>query len=623
MFKAFGGFLLLLTWLPAFGQTSTVNKDGETLYSPAHRFDRVRSIQTESQSSMLNGNDATCTTVAPGIGYVCDGLTATFAKAANNVFFNQAARYIHPLFTGPSWNFGNPNGVTGSAGWRSAHGFWEEMTVASRGPAQALSLSFEKHSTGDSAAIYAYHHCDGGVYAGSDEGCGLISMQGGEPATYFHGRIARGGMGAVLPRLTYTSGSAWTTDGTFLLDISRGTLSGVLGQSTALPRPYPSYLAYLPVTSGSALPLSTAACLVVVPAGATMAVPNPATTPDKPVTLQISCALQPVKGTRHAFATGDHVCIAGSNFPEQSTVTASSAPVDGVQSFSVLVTKPNGAATIFRGPLCGQYLSFDRNLEVSGMRSAYYAFGSLTGTDLIYGNNILGQLGLRAIPDATGGDPAYADRRFHLYPGAEVVINNSAAYDPTLEPNVVDWTPGDLVENPHAHTIGGHVTEYSWAQYSPTNSYFGSFGLKYNFTGAGISADYQVAQWAHDNPDRLYRAKGGPLSAPHLFRFFGAYGDGLVFDQAPQPGFRSTGAILEVDHTTDGGPFVLMDLPGVDPGARHEVPHGGQVKWDAQHGAMIMPGMQIPALKAKTGTRFLCIDQDGYVVSQTVACSGT
>jgi hypothetical protein len=173
------------------------------------------------------------------------------------------------------------------------------------------------------------------------------------------------------------------------------------------------------------------------------------------------------------------------------------------------------------------------------MRSSYYAFGSLTGTDLIYGVNVAGGLTNNTLP-MVGNEAAVADggasSGFHLYPGAEVVNNTDQHFACTLEQNGVAWANGDLVENPHYPIWGGQTLWITRTQQTPNASSTGMGGFHLDLNGTGIGGGVTAIQVRSNNPSTMYAADSGPLAAPAGIELLGFYSDGLFMSNAPQSG---------------------------------------------------------------------------------------
>lgn len=436
---------------------------------------------------------------------------------------------------GGGFNLGN------AGGWSTSFGEFLTQFYARRGITQTRSGVQTKHAIGDSAGLYTYVRSDGGIAAASDEGVTGITAQTLEPSTWFHGTVSSTtGTGDTAPVLAFTSGSNWTTDGGYLLNITKGTLSGTLtGASAALSLTINSgvvstFLNFLTV-SGVSLPVSTAIGI------ATAAVTNPNTTRDVPVAVSITVNLAQIGGIYKLFANGSVVTVAGSNYPEQSIVSGASGLLAGnQQTFTLHLTNPNLQAIIFQGGIQGQYISADANV----MRSAYFAFGSLTGTDLIYGNQVTGGLTGNFLPNlgceawqATGANSAW-----HLYPGAEVVANTDQGFACKLEQNGVAWAATDVVECARFPTSGGSTALFVRNQFMPSNSSFGGAGLYVLMFGDGTGGgNFYGARIQNQQPATSYKGDGGPLLAPVGLGLLGTYDSLIVADKAPD-----TGSILLV-----------------------------------------------------------------------------
>ena len=153
-------------------------------------------------------------------------LSSNIEIASYNQFFpnEQDAHYTSSTFSQPSYSWGN------NGGWGVQKNSYEELVFNSRGIAQAHNLWCYKHAVGDVACgDYIYAFSDGGSTAQSDEGFTVDTREGGETDSYFHGTVGQGATaGSTLLPVTFTSGQDATTDGAFLLDISKGTIHGTV-----------------------------------------------------------------------------------------------------------------------------------------------------------------------------------------------------------------------------------------------------------------------------------------------------------------------------------------------------------------------------------------------------------
>jgi len=522
----------------------------------------------------FSGTDTNCLFDArEGFHSVCESRSATFKTGTNTMYLSQTMAYDTMSTYGPSWNFGN------DGGWRTQKVHDGTAIFAARGIHQYFNASAACHSVGDCALIYGWGYSDGGIHGQSDEGTTMATLDGGETSGYFHGVIGPGGSDNRQPELRFTSGNNWTTDGAFLLNISQGKFAGNLnGESVRLPQPFSRWLSYLPVVNLE-LPLSDAWGEVIRREGSDHAIPNPMTTANVNKTLELKMRLGEIGTRTPSFRQGGVVCIAGSEFPEQAPITAAGAPDHGIQLIQVMVRNPNAFAAVFQGGICGQYISFDANLKLTGYRTSYYAFGSLTGSDLIYGNNLAGGLGKLAIPDPTGSEAeaiSGPNSGFHLYPGAEIVMNNSTGANPTLEPNAANWKPGDRVENPHFPSVSGNGLWIVHTQNSPTSGYYGSQAIHVDMVGAGISGKYRPFSVNNGQPGSLYQAGGGLLSAPWMFAVGGYFGDYFNLERGPQPTATGSNAVISIRRTAadDNTPFNLFDL------MRNRKEHAAKIVYD-------------------------------------------
>lgn len=452
---------------------------------------------------------------------------------------------------GAGWSLGN------SGGWSTTLNESVVLNSAQRGITQNRSGVFWKHAVGDTAGIYSYTRADGGVSAASDEGVTAATLQSLENEGFLHGTVASTtGIGDIAPVLSVASGPDWTTDGAFLINITKGTIAGnMTGNSSIVSLDIGSgaagtYLNALPVTvtaGGSSLPISTAIGVV------TASIANQQVNAANPVPVTVTVNLARIGGTFQLFTAGSVVTVAGIEQPEQSIITsASGVTVVGPNHQQTLVLKlrnPNSQAIIFQGGIQGQYLSFDANIAVSGMTSTYFVFGSLTGTDLIYGHNVAGGIQNNTLPQAGAEAAQTTGSRsgYHLYPGAEVVANTNFQHACILEQNGVHWAVNDAVQNPHYPTYGGSALFVVREQNTPTNPSFGANGFYLLMQGAGICGSNAIRVDNNYIGGSNFISAGGPLQAPIGIAMNGAYSTNIAFQQAPD-----NGAIILVSQNNAG-----------------------------------------------------------------------
>jgi hypothetical protein len=478
----------------------------------------------------------------------------------------QAGRRFDVTAYGPGLSLGN------LGGWRVEKVDTEFFNVATRGISQAHSLTMNKHAAGDTMGSYNYVYSDGGSTALSDEAIKGDALEMGETSGYFHGTVgSTSGTGDTVPALKFVSGNDWTTDGAPLLDISKGSISGLItGPSQRLPGS--GYLYTFPVDNE--VPLSTAwgICDEEIPSNKLVQVNTP-----------VSCNVALQYGE---FRAGGVVCVAGPNYPEQAPITAAGVPGGGFQSITLALRNPNErGANIFQGGLCGQYISFDANLAFSGYRSSYYAFGSVDRHHIIYGMNLIGRVvGLPMASEAERFGVA-GRNGYHLYPGCEVVTNRSMKADPTCEPNTVPWEAGDVVEAPHnvAVNVSGRYTDI--IQNTPANGSLSAGDVVVIHGMGAVGANFMARSTVNGNPYKIFDSFGGPLGAPDMHRIGGYFATGFSFGDAP-------GALVRIYGNADGSarPMTLFALPG------------GEVTWDPATSTLRAPKIEAGNFAGLRGT---------------------
>lgn len=550
-------------------------------------------------------------------------------------------------FNTPGFNWGN------AGGWSVQVGTSAAGTFDTRGIGQMNVSSSVKHATGDFAAQYVYAFTDGGATAQSDEGFALDTREGGETDKWFHGTVAEGAApGTTLLPVTYVAGpnsQRTTTDGAFMLDISKGKISGIVTGDDSLVNGTSVHV--LPVSA--TLPVSTGIGIVDTP------IPR-IKVEDTPETLTLSN----VRLIRGSFEEGK-ACLAGGWYPEQVLITRTGTAAHGVQDVTIVHKNPNGSdannpTSLWQGGVCGQYLSLDRNIARDGFTTSYEVVGATDANHLAYIWNVKGATrsnGLKvyqppvqlknlvrkagvvtatfSYPNQTlifnhaasvviagardssfNGTvhlPSYDDDLnhtlhwsqagpdgsaqsatidlppsydgFHLYPGAEVLGPQIAGGVP-LEPNSVDWRPGDVIENPHnpSFDMGAKMTVvYQHTLPSGDNS----SGEVWNFHGAGISANYFPSTWRNQNPCSLYIGCGGTLE-PILWRTYeGPYRDLIYTRSAPLNG----GTLITVG----------CDLRGCDHQDIYQLfrLQNGSMEYDPADGNFTVPQMSANLFKGR------------------------
>ena len=553
-----------------------------------------------------------------------------------------------------SYKFNTPGYSWGNAGgWSVQHGVSENGFFNTRGIGQMYVSKSVKHATGDFAAQYVYASTDGGITAKSDEGFTLDTREGGETDNWFHGKVAAGVTpGTTLLPVSYVAGPQsqdTTTDGAYMLDISKGTISGVVTGPESVVEGTSVHV--MPVSVK--LPVSTGIGIVDT------SIPR-IKVEDTPEVI----TLTHTRLIRGSFVTGK-ACLAGGWYPEQVLVTKVELAEGGFQNITIVHKNPNvtdekNPTSIWQGGLCGQYISLDRNLARDGFRTSYEVVGATDSSHLAYLWNVNGgtkQNVLRiyhppsllkdlsrkkgvvtarfshanqsyifdhaasvVIADASNPSfdgtvhlPAFENDRndnltwsqpgpdetaqsaainlpasyygFHLYPGAEVIGPKMAGGVP-LEPNTVEWAPGDIIENPHNPSFGMNGRMTMLVQNTLSNN-SNSVGQVWGFRGSGISANYYPSVWTNANPCSMYMGCGGTLEPIRWKTFAGPYLELFNISSAP----LNDGALVTVgcdsrgcDHTP---PYRLFQL------------QNGTITYDPADGTVTVPRMAASAFSGR------------------------
>jgi hypothetical protein len=541
-------------------------------------------ISDDGQDIALPGNAGSATQTLDHTHQAPSGNSGSFPS------INQSTNSLR--IQGPGRNFGNAGGwSTGSSEYTP------EIAVSQRGIHQHKAFVLKKHAVGDTAGIYGYIWSDGGIHGQSDEGVTAMTLQLNEFPGYFHGQVVSStGKGDTKPVFKNTSGNAWTTDGAFMLNISKGSIAGnILSQSQRLSLlTAPTFLNFLPVTKGC-LPISEAIGFCSTP------IPANTHTADSPQPVTITVIPVPINGVAKKFTAGSYVTVASNWFPEQTMLLAVVDNADGTQTLTMNLRNPSGLAIVFQGGIAGQFISFDANLAFSQMRSSYFAFGSLTGSDLIYGLQVAGSVEYDFTLPMIGNEAAMDDggpnSGFHLYPGAEVVCNADQGFDCTLEQNGVLWEAGDLVENPHYPIGGGVALTITKTQNSPSSPRSGSGVLLLSGGGTGFGGGNTfIARFKNENPPSMYKDAGGPLLAPGGIELLGPSRHKFYAEYAPE----SDGAVVYLNTVgTNPVRFGALNSGG---GNLWFIPATGTWKFD---GPVAAPSMTCGALGVGGGAAFL------------------
>ncbi len=547
----------------------------------------------------------------------------------------------------PSYSWGN------NGGWGVQKNSYDEIIFNSRGIAQTRSVWCEKHAVGDAACgDYLYGFTDGGQTAQSDEGFTMDTREGGESDQYFHGTVGANAFGGVtLLPVVFTSGQNSTTDGAFMLDISRGTISGTVTGPDAIVDGTSVHT--LPVTAN--LPTSSGIGIINTPLPV-IAVAN------VPESIAIDVSL-----THGSFNVG-LACLAGGWYPEQVSITQVSTPNGTSQTVTLThknpnpsaSTDPNNPSSLWQGGVCGNYLSLDRNLARDGFRTSYPIVGATDPSHLAYVWNVGGSVranGLQVYLQPTSlsnltrkngvvtASFANSSSSFIYNHAPSVVI--AGASDPSFNGTVsspvytngqnysLSWQqagpdstaasatidlppdyygfhlyPGAEVLAPQ--NAGGVPLEPNSVPWTPgdsiENPHNPSFIMNYRMTqvtqhtlpnggdsnaemwgfhGAGISNNFRPSTWINNNPCNLYVGCGGTLEPIIWTIHRGPYSVLHSVESAPMNG----GALFNVGCDSNGcdhpGPYALFNM------------QNGRIVYDPTTSTVNMPNLSIDTLTAK------------------------
>jgi hypothetical protein len=455
---------------------------------------------------------------------------------------------------------------------------------------------------GDFAIWYVYGYCDGGQPDYSGEGCTGYSQRSGQSSDYFHGTVGSGATtGMTSLPILYNAGITTvnrnaTTDGSYMLDISKGTISGHF----AGPASFFGFGDVWSVPVDNTLTPSTAYGAM----GCELPEPNPILTP-----VSVTCNIVSIGGSNAGGFVVGQPTIIGGDFPEQVNITAVGAISGGTQSVTFTYLHPHGQSitSLWQGGPAGQFLSYDLNLSINGFRQIMHVYGAIdsshlameawrgtnaptvayfapvaftslvkSGTTLtgsfdgghlhaLYFYNKMANAVIAGCSDASlngnisnvvvdtvnytitatqtaGGtgcpnatiQPPASYYSYHLFPGAEVRSPSLAAPgNATLEPNYVAWAPGDTLEEP-LHPF--FSTTDIWTTHtvnSTLDQNSSASGVNHTFIGSGIAGSYKPFTLDITTPCANYAGCGGVLAPVPFASFLGPNNGGVYMDTAP------------------------------------------------------------------------------------------
>lgn len=408
---------------------------------------------------------------------VCERDTATLPRSQihNNGYF---------IAAGPGFNLGND--VTSAQGWSLTTFSQDEFDALSRGIKSIDTHFFNCHSIGDCNGPRTYETTDGGQTEASGEGNTGGYASALENSSYIHATISSGGStGSNNLNTTLVSGQNVFTDGGYLLDISKGTLSGTI-TDMSFPTVLSSGTPFMAWDmSGITMPVSTA-----------WGVSNSATTSaangkfQVPVSQTINFTLGTLPSASGPFVVGNNACMV-KEFAEQVSITAVGTPSAGVQSVTFSTRYGYSAgALLMQGGVCGQYPT----KTGATWRTAIMAIGSLTSGQVILAACSHGNCTSSApssgsadiVTQVIGGNGT----AISFYPGAEIIGTNKGTVNTVqLANNTAAWANGDSIEGPHPPAVNMYGFHIIAGQTTPSNDSF-SQGLEVGLTGSALMDSY-------------------------------------------------------------------------------------------------------------------------------------
>jgi hypothetical protein len=247
------------------------------------------------------------------------------------------------------------------------------------------------------------------------------------------------------------------------------------------------------------------------------------------------------------------------------------------------------------------------------------------------------------------GTSAYGNTAFNLYPGAEILdvqdysAANCAAVGKiapcmdgtfTLEPNGVNWGPGDSVENPHHYSTRIHSKHDTLSVYNVNNS--ATWGNLLNLLGPGVgggnvnspTANYAGEVISNLNASSVYHYHGGNISPPGGFALNGIFNYGLWMSNAPDPFGAVTWVGCPVSGCTDAafGYYTFYMKGNGGDGSLLWTPNTRTYKWSGvsmDFGGMTISNATLPNTTVTPGSYTnanITIAADGRI---TAASNGT
>jgi hypothetical protein len=498
------------TSVPASSTTTAIN--GLSMPSPGPIGTTTPNVLEGSQSLSYSA-DASC--ITPGAtlgGLACNLDEVNFNNYTYATTAPQILRTQEYSAQGPGWAQG---------GYKTGYGLSINDNIATSEIFTGIGGSINQNAAGDGGFIRIYDFGHQGVAFPSDEGHVEEAIYGGEGAYWFHGTV--GGGTATQPTFSSTSLSACLSSSvsdtcippppSWMIDTTTATGSGVLtGTSAAFNQSSISlpWIQQLPFT-GTVPVVSVWGYKLGVNLVQT-------TTPDAPVSQTFT-----LQGGVGSLTSGSTVCVIGSNYSEESVLSAVSGSA-GTQTLTLPLYNANTNIAVFQGSCQG--ISLNGPSTHLGHRTNYLSPGSIGGY-LIYSVPLRGTNGAISIPQP-GSEAATtdgsSDAGFQTFCAAQILKELATnAYLPVLSPGCAGMgTVGHTLEAPGfpENDISGLLIG---AQMQTPSGGSGNIlqPLEIRASGAGFAGNSFSLEVENDNPCSYYTACSGtiPNMLPPLFAF--------------------------------------------------------------------------------------------------------
>ena len=605
---------LLLLCLPSLSDSSAQqrqlsNRGGQVIEQQPYPYDGVTSVGQNSLTGTNWNNNAKGVNALTFHGCGYSSFQGSFGQ-----YPTAQCQVEVSTWTEAGMNRGNPNGVN-SPGWFIVLGHLVQTNCYSVGICASSTWDSVKPSGGDFSGVNQYIQCSSVYLAFSDEGCVGSRINVAEPGM-MEATVATGagGVGITSMQVNCTANCAMVGAQRPLINKTTGVLTATVtseSDSGGL-----TTLNLTGITLPAASVCGTLAADVQTP-------PARIDTKSAPRTISLT-------GLASALAVGQVITI-GQFYIEKTTVSSiASAFSGGAQTITAPLAFPHlNGGFVCAGGLTGYAMETPR-LTLNGSRQIIQVVSSGANSIVVTEPT---QQGLHFWHYAQNST-------INLYPSATVVNSgNSSTFssianpNPTalstgtltfaVEPNTATWNPGDSVELAVVESAAYVGSTFQSGITNPLASVIGhSSNVAYNYARSAVL--FQGTNFGSNSG--LFNHSGGPVFAPIVVNAVNVMGAGMVFSNYLEDWSDNNGNYhLPCVTCFEGGQASGSGINFFD-WFRDDSPTNSRgVRYLTGSGIMQFNylGIQLPAIKAKTGTRFVCVDTSGNLISQTTACSGT